>query len=285
MINLFPKSQVPFLVWSPPWTHTSSGVRTLHLLVHALNESDQKAYIIPSSYTGFVLNPALNTPLLSIQHQNFYEQNFIAVYSDVVRGNPFNAKHVVRYLLAPRGAYGGDAVFPDSDQIWGALPSLAENVLRLPVSDTGIFYPPSALGKYDGVDIHQDRVGTCFYSHKYEMHGNQPLLDITGSSTRLTGSLEKLADILRKSERCYLYELTSAITEAALCGCPVTLIRTPYFNTIDPACMMGDVQWSDGEVVKQCDNYFPEYQKFIDDFPAQLENFIEKTQELCHAKP
>jgi hypothetical protein len=240
-----------------------------------LNKVGQKAYIVPSSYTGFVLNPAINTPLLSIQHQNFYADNFIAVYSDVIRGNPFNAKHIVRYLLAPRGAYGGDAAFPEVDQVWGCLSSLAENVLRFPVSDTSIFYPPS---KDD------QRHGTCFYSHKYEMHGNQPLLDITGSSTRLVGTLEQLADILRKSERCYLYELTSVLTEAALCGCPVTLIRTPYFNKIDPSCMMGDVRWSDGEVVKECAAYLPEYQREIDNLQSQLENFIKKTQGMVHEK-
>lgn len=278
MVNLFPKQKIPYYIGSPPWTHKSSGVRTLHLLCHALNEVGEKAYLIPSNYTGYVTNSVLNTPLLPITHQNFYEQNFIAIYPDTTRGNPFSAKHVVRYLLAPRGAYGGDATFPDTDQIWGALPSLAENVFRLPVSDTGIFYPPESSESILGYGVL--RLGTCFYSHKYEMHGNQHLLDITANSTRLTGSLEQLAEILRKSTRCYLYELTSAITEAALCGCPVTLVRTSYFNTIDPECMMGDAQWSDGEIVKKCDNYLPEYQRFIDDFPNQLANFIKKTQRM-----
>lgn len=275
-MNLFPKNKTPYLIWAPPYTHTSSGVRHLHLLCHALNEVGEKAYIAPSSYTGFVSNPALNTPLLPIHYQNFYESNFIAVYSDVVRGNPFNAKYVVRMLLAPRGAYGGDTVFPDTNQIWGALPSIAENVLRLPVSDPDIFSLPWPCYKGEIVN----RNGTCFYSYKYEMHGNQKLMDTTSSSTRLIGSLEQLSTILRGSERCYLYELTSVITEAALCGCPVTLIRTPYFNTIDKDCMMGDVQWSDGEIVKECDNYLSEYRNIVDDFPGQLNNFIKKTQEL-----
>lgn len=270
-MKLFPKKKIPYYIWAPPYTHTSSGVITLHLLCHALNEEGEVAYIVPSSYTGFSLNPALNTPLLPIEYQNFYGQDFIAVYSDVIKGNPFNAKHVVRYLLAPRGAYGGDSVFPDTDQVWGCLPSIAENVLRLPVTDTSIFYPPEKSAA---------RSGSCFYSHKYEMHGNQPLLGITGSSTRLTGSPEQLADILRKSAACYLYELTASITEAALCGCPVILVRTPYFNTIDSECMMGQVVWGDGDIVKDCDNYLPEYQKFIDNFPVQLQNFIKKTREL-----
>lgn len=303
-MNLFPKQKTPYYIWSPPYTHTSSGVITLHLLCHALNEMGEKAYIVPNSYTGFVLNPVLNTPLLSIQHQNFYGDDFIAVYSDVVRGNPFNAKHVVRMLLAPRGTYGGDTVFPETEQIWGALPTLADNVLRIPVTDTNIFYPNFGETRYGYFNVTREEIltdvlkasdklldssggiirikrsGSCFYSRKYELHGNQPLMDITGSSTRLVGAPEQLAHILRKSEVCYLYELTGVITEAALCGCPVTLVRTPYFNTIDPACMMGDVRWDDGEIVKKCPDYLLEYQKFIDDFPKQLENFIEKTRKI-----
>lgn len=268
-MTLFPKTKIPYLIWAVPYDHKSSGVRHLHMLCHLLNEAGEKAYIVPNSYTGFVLNPFLNTPLLPIQHQNFYEQNFIAVYSDIALGNPFNAKHVVRMLLAPRGAYGGDTIFPDNNQLWGCLPSIADNYLRLPVSDPEIFYLP----------LEPDaRQGTCFYSRKYEQHGQRKLLPITAGSVRLEGSLDKLADILRKSERCYIYEVTSAMTEAALCGCPVTLVRTDYFNKIDPQAMMGDVRWDDGEVIKECKDYLSEYKKILNDVPRQIDNFIDKTQ-------
>lgn len=272
-MNLFPRQITPYYVYAPSYTHTSSGVRTLHLLVHALNQSGQKAYLIPSDPNGYATNPELNTPLLLPQHQNYYGDNFIAVYPDIVRGNPFNAERVVRYLLAPAGAYGGDATFAEGDQIWGALPSLAENILRIPVSDPEIFYPSEVLT--NGTI----RVGSCFYSHKYEMHGNQPL-DITKNSVRLEGSLKNLADTMRQSTVCYLYELTSVITEAALCGCPVVLVRTPYFNTIDPACMMGDVSWSDGEIVKECNDYREEYYKICDNLMPNLIDFVQKTKKL-----
>lgn len=272
-MNLFPKQKTPYFIWSPPYTHTSSGVITLHLLCHLLNEMGERAYLVPNDYTGYVVNPELNTPIIPTYHSNFYENNFIAVYSDLVRGNPFNAKHVVRMLLAPRGAYGGDSAFPDTDQVWGALPSLADNVLRIPVCDTDIFYQPRTLNG-------TLRVGSCFYSRKYEMHGNQLLHELTNNSTRLQGSPEQIADTLRKSTVCYLYEMTGVITEAALCGCPVVLIRTPYFNMMDAQAMMGQVSWSDGELVKECNSYQPEYRKFINDVPHQVREFIHKTKEL-----
>lgn len=267
-MTLFPRIKTPYYIWTPSYTHKSSGVRTLHLLCHALNEIGEKAYLVPMVGAGeFAMHPHLNTPALNHPYESFYGDNFIGVYPDIVRGNPMNAKRVVRYLLAPRGAYGGDAEFPATDNIWGALPSIADKVLRIPVSDTSIFYN-------DG----QERSGSCFYSHKYEMHGNQ-LLDITKDSTRLEGSLENLADILRKSTVCYIYEVSSILTEAALCGCPVVLVRSRYFNKIDPECMMGNVKWSDGEIVKECDNYLPEYHHSMLSFWGNLQLFIKDTQD------
>lgn len=267
-MNLFPKIQRPYFIYTPSYTDKSSGVKTLHLLCHALNEVGQTAYIIPDNGNLFATNPVLNTPLLQPQHQNFYAQNLdpIVIYPDIVIGNPLNAKHVVRYLLAPRGAYGGDSVFPDTDQIWGALPSIANRVLRLPVCDSNIFY-----------NSNTSRLGSCFYSHKYQMYGHA-LLDMPDGCEPLQGTQEQIADILRKKEVCYLYEVSSILTEAALCGCPVVLMRTAYFNTVDPTCMMGNVKWSDGEIVKECVDYLPEYQREVDDFHKQIGIFIQKTQ-------
>ncbi len=227
-----------------------------------------KAYLALQSHGEINVNPLLNTPPLMKEIVDYYKNNFIAVYPDVIRGNPLNAKHVVRMLLAPRGKYGGDAEFPETDMVYGALPSIADKVLRIPVSDTSTFYPPPI----------DRRIGSCFYSHKYDSIHGRELLPITDGMTRLEGSLDELANILCKSDMCYLYELTSVITEAGLCGCPVTLIRSEYFNEIDPACLMGNVKWSDGEIVKETNNFNTEYQKTVDGFWDQLREFIKETQ-------
>lgn len=273
-MNLFPKEPAPYFITAPSYTFTSSGVRTLHLLCHALNESGQKAFIIPDDSDGYATNPYLNTPLIasSPQHQNFYSKNYfnpIFVYHNLIRGNPLQGGRVVRYLLAPAGAYNGETKFGAKDQIWGALPSIAENVLRLPVSDTSIFY-----------NDHRPRLGSCFYSHKYDTITGNALLPITRGSKRLSGSLYDLAEILRSSEVCYIYEVSSIMTEAALCGCPVVLVRTPQFEAIDSDCMMGDVTWDNGEIVKVCHGYLPEYQEIVRSFDANLVEFIKKTQEM-----
>lgn len=270
---MFPKDKIPYFVYAPSYTYKSSGVMTLHFLVHALNEAGERAYLIPDNPDGYATHPELNTPLVQtrIDQNNYYYNNGIdpiVVYPDIVKGNPCGAKRVVRYLLAPAGAFGGSSVFPETDKIWGALPSIAKNVLRIPVSDPDIFWADD-----------RKRSGSCYYAHKYETLHKNELLPITNDSSRLEGTREHLAALLRSSAVCYLYELSSVITEAALCGCPVVLVRTPYFNTIDPDCMMGNVSWSDGERVKNCDYYMYDYLFFKNEFLAKLKDFIKDTQE------
>lgn len=242
-IDLFPELKVPYFVWGPPWTHESSGVRTLHLLVHALNSVGQRAYLVPVN-TVYYTNPALDTPVLNDEHAAYYTLHGIdpiVVYPDIVAGNPFNGKKVVRYLLAPRGAYGGDKEFSVTDKVYGYTKALAEDVLCIPTFDQRIFHSPPYETK---------REGACYYAHKYDkIHGNA-LLPITDGATRLVGEPEKLADILRKSSVCYVYEHSEIIINAALCGCPVVLVRTPYFNELpkDGFKFYG-VRWSDQPVL------------------------------------
>lgn len=235
-------SPKPYWVVAPPYTHASSGVRVLYKLMDALAARGHELALRPDS---------------------------IVIYPDVTRGNPLRARNVVRYLLAPAGKYGGSANFPRTDMVWGYGKKLAEDVLFIPVSDPQIFY---------SVD-NSLRVRRCFYSHKYEMHGNKTQSD-SGDVIRLFGTLREVAFMLRQSARCFVYELSSVIHEAALCGCPVTLMRTPYFNTYD-SLHIGDITWSDGEKVCSMDakESLAVYRVSEVEYEKQLDNFISKTQE------
>lgn len=238
----------PFHIVAPPYTHKSSGVRTLHRLMSGLKE---RGYIFHA--------PA--------------DRDAIVVYPDITKGNPLRAKRVVRYLLASAGAYGGSNSFPHTDMVWGAHVYLAKNVLTIPVSDPRIFRA--------GADVF--RQGGCFYAYKYEMHGHK-LPDLMKGMSRLEGSLEQVASILRHAKRCYVFELSSVIQEAALCNCPVVLMRTPYFNRYDAgiSLMIGNMRWSD-EDKPFCDMTAQESHAVYADAEAryqkQLDDFITRTQE------
>lgn len=249
-----------YIILAPSWTEISSGPRALHLLAHELNNTGQDAYIFPENSQGFALNPNLNTKLLKPEYANYYRENIIAVYPDVTRGNPLNSRHVVRWLLAPAGQYGGDKEFLESDHIWCFRQDIAEQqktdkILCLPTFKPHIFF-----------DNNSPRSGTCFYAHKYDrIHGNS-LLPITENSLRLEGTPEYIASILQRSEKCYLYEPSEIKVHSAMAGCPVEEVITPYFQG------MGEQPdfFLYGKVRTPEDMYSR--------FKGQLNRFIEQTQ-------
>lgn len=232
-IQLFPKVTIPYYVAAPSWTHRSSGVRVLHLLVHALNSIGQKAYLIPLQDGEYVRHPHLDTPLLVTDHESFYNQaeiQPIAIYPDIVIGNPYNCKKVVRYLLAPP-KHEIESSFLPSDKIYYYRSDMGLPVLCLPTFDSSIFHPPPAvIPNGDGVTARlHSRSGTCFYSCKYEAFGNN-LLPVTNDSTRLHGIPQKIADILRQSEKMYLYEHSEIEVLANMCACPVEHVKTDFWQ-------------------------------------------------------
>lgn len=218
-----------YFIWTPSWTHKSSGVRALHLLCHALNESGEKAYLFPSE-PKFCCNPALNTPI-GTNVVNDWEafQNagldYVVIYPDIVRGNPLGAEHVVRYLLAPAGKYGGDSEFPKTDKVYGYAKDIAEKVLCLPPFDPHIFYPPPEGSA---------RAGSVYYAHKYhELHGN-PLFSMFDDTRKLEGSPRQVAEMLRTARCCFVYERTEATVLAQMCGCEVVPVVTNYWDGAPP---------------------------------------------------
>lgn len=276
---MLPINSTPYFIYAPAYTHISSGVRALHLLCHFLNEAGEKAYLVPDKIEGYAINPYLNTPLVEMQHVNYCNTcgvEPIFVYPDIVIGNPHGSKKVVRWLLAHAGKYGGDKTFPETNKIWGYTTLIAhdaktENVLFLPTYDTNIFYLPEK-------DI--AREGACFYSHKYDkIHGNT-LLPISGGAIRLEGAPEQLAEILRRSKICFVYELSEIITNAELCGCEVILVRTSYFKDLADSLDFehAGARWSD-EPDKVCkSNAWWELEHAWARFRKQLTYFITETQ-------
>lgn len=253
MLNLFPETRIPYFIYAPPWTHISSGVRALHLLCHALNESGQRAYLVPVNMV-FYSNPDLNTPILNEEHAAWYNIKGIdpiAIYPDIVQGNPFKAKKVVRWLLAPAGDYGGDKAFPETDKIYGYTKNIAEPVLCLPTFDRSTFKSASS-----------ERGGSCFYSFKYDkIHGNT-LLPLTDGMTRCEGTAEEVARILQTHEDCYIYERSEIFVLAKLCGCKPVPVLTDYWDGKMP------------EEFKKTQDQLHE------NFDWQLKLFIEETQRM-----
>lgn len=262
-IDLFPKETRPYYIFSPSYTHTSSGVRTLHLLCHALNSVGQKAFLVANT-DDYRINVNLDTPVLNVGTSHL---DAIFVYPDIVNGSPWagrmEPKHVIRYLLAPP-LYPKS--FGENDQIWGYTTPLAkafgsDNVLTIPTFNRDIFHPPNPESV---------RFGSCFYSHKYDKIFGHKLLPITNGMKRVEGSPQEVADILRTHRKCYVYERSEIIINADLCGCDVLLLETDYFTGLDDDELFPQ-GWTSNNVHKRIDDIERR-------FPFQLKEFIDQTQ-------
>lgn len=215
-----------YSIWAPPYHHFSGGIRALHELGEKLAEK------------GF--NPLVGQT---------YEPGTIAIYPEVVSGNPFNAKYVVRWCLNVPGRLGGEDKYDPAELVF----TWSEKYLNL---------PKDRILKVDVIDPfftnnHLKREGDCFWSGKGPRRGCVPGPEVEGME-EITYSYPaertELADLLNKKKRLYSYDdCTAMLLEALLCGCEVILL--PENKQI----LLEDV------ILR-------------DDYDAELDNFIKITQ-------
>ncbi|MFT7098322.1 MAG: hypothetical protein ACJAS6_000174 [Rickettsiales bacterium] len=284
----------PYYIVAPSFTKNSAGVLALHLLCHHLNMKGYPSFITGFGECNYKTKPGLITPILDeeiITSHNENKKNPIVIYPDIAKGNPLNANNIVRYLLNYAGLLGGDSSFSQNDMIFSYTKRIAQQagfdnhqILFMPISNTDIFYPPKD---------NKARKGSCFYASKYKSFHKGKLFDITKDSVEITRDLpnsqttQEVADLLRKSEIFYTYEDSSLITEAILCGCPVVLIKNEFFDgetlakhELGIGGCSKDVDPKNIEYAKQTISLAQEqFIKSVDNFWAQLDNFIKITQD------
>lgn len=235
--SLFASSH-PYYVVAPDYTPSSAGVRVMHTLAHALNLLGAEAYL-----TGCrAVCTALRTPLLTQDVVNYHRaigRRAIAVYPEVVAGNPLQAKTVVRYILNRPGHLGGDSHYPDTDLLyvydpWFLPTGLSATTLTIPVSDPALMTPPPAAAP--------PRQEFGVYARKYRAfhHAIDPAhadgLDLS-QPERPPGVI---ADLLRQLTVIYCYEPSHITIDAILCGCPVVYVLSAYMPTRPARVFFGD---------------------------------------------
>lgn len=238
--TLFATAHRPYYVVAPDYRHTSAGIRVMHLLCHALNEIGAEAYI-----TGCqVLNPRLRTPTLDTGVINFHAhagRDPIAIYPEVVTGNPLNARTVVRYILNRPGHIGGDTSYDPKELLYAYDPyfiptGMKARILTVPCTDDDIMH------NRDNPDD-KARQGACFYALKYRHFGHALPSGFHNGHIDLSQpvrSPEQIATILRKAERLYCYEPSAITIDAILCGCPVVYVLSDYMAERPAKIFFGD---------------------------------------------
>ncbi|RQS02625.1 glycosyltransferase family 1 protein [Burkholderia sp. Bp9002] len=283
--RIFARLDHPYYVCAPNFRQTSGGVRAMHYLCHVLNLLGHEAYV-----NADVMHPDLRTPRLTndiVQAHADANRSAIAVYPEIVSGNPFGTRCVARYLLAEPGRIEGNTIdLQPSDLVFTFGPSLVPagwqaDLLRMPLVDTRIF-------NSDGVDDAR-RSGTAVFINRHLIRGGS-LHPVTADSIEISSrvperSAHELAALFRQVECVYMYEWSTAAFEALLCGCPVVCIPNdaslpePYRWVMDGkgiawALDEAEIARAKATVHEARDAYLQEEETFW----RQLQTFVDKTQ-------
>ncbi|EUC21289.1 glycosyltransferase family 4 protein [Paraburkholderia hospita] len=275
----------PYYIYAPPYRETSAGIVVLHTLCHALNVEGHEAYIIGTD----VVNPDFDTPLATpdvrIRHKVLGLEP-VAVYPEVVSGNPMNADVCVRYILnkigyltgKPLGEGKDDLFFYYSENFLGDAKKTDVDFLFLPVLDTELFKPDPSRKK--------DR--TFVFQYRFPLDKIDFSLFPAGTellSMANPVSLRELAEKLQGGRVLYSYELSSVCPEAMMCGCPVIYMPDGGLKDVPDQFAFGTngsaiVTEKNGfaRALATVDTIYPTVLAMSKVFRAQLPVFLEKTQ-------
>jgi hypothetical protein len=251
--SFYTSDHAPYYICALDYIQQSAGIRALHYLCHALNESGLEAYVTCEKTVPQLRTPTLSADILHRHHMSGRKP--IVVYPEIISGDPLATGGVVaRWLLNRPGHIAGDTSFAPEEMIFaydsGYLPpGMQGEILHLPTCDLGVFNNED--NPHD-----ESREFVCYYAHKYLSKGGvigEKLQDAVSLCKDQQLTHAEIAAILRCAKVLYVYEPTALVTEALLCGCPVSIIVTDYWrdNTSDS-------------------NYPPDWGVTMDDRPESL---------------
>src|SRR5271157_2585607 len=199
-----------YLIYSPPFDRSSGGIVVMHRIADSLKHRGMDARLISRSVADLYSMPFPPAP-----------EEAIAIYSEIVYGNPFNCVTVVRMILNTPGVFGGPKGFPKDDirfvysRLFNTKERLPEDrVLYIPCLDLNTFY-----------DMGLERSVVLYYRGK-GTQPDHPKLKYTvplGGKEDFRGQnrQEALREMLNRCRLLYVYDEVSCMTDIArLCGCP-----------------------------------------------------------------
>ncbi|MDR3392989.1 MAG: hypothetical protein P4L77_14765 [Sulfuriferula sp.] len=290
--DLFQAKSHPYYIFALDYMQQSAGIRALHYLCHALNESGLEAYVTCEGTAPHLRTPVLNETIM-MQH-TASGREAIMVYPEIVTGNPMGSGTVARWLLNRPGHIAGDTAFPDGDLIFTYDPhylpaGMHGEILHIPTYDLSIF-------NNDDNPDDDAREFVCFYAHKYLASGaklTEHAKDAISLCKDQPLTHAEIAAILRRSKLLYVYEPTALIAEALLCGCPVSIIQTDYWKNNmgdfiyaeDVGMIMDDSPASIASAKAHVHRYRSVHEDVVlKNAWQQIDHFVELTQDAARTR-
>jgi len=248
-----------YSIFCPPYSITSGGIRVMHGL---------KSWL---AIKGEVVMENVK-----------FKDDFIAVYPEIVNGNPFNAQTVVRYILQKpgmmtSGGTPGPTVFDKTDKIfvfsklYNTMGVDEDHLMFLPIINLNLFK-----------DQKRRRSGKCLFIGK----GN-PNITVPGTfivDRPFAEDQEKLADYLNTVEVMFGYDPVSAMYDIArLCGCRVVVLSSWWtkeeFADYELCQDFNGLSWGKDEGNKVDSGSFREhYIKLVKLMSQKIDFFINESQ-------
>jgi hypothetical protein len=236
--------KIPYMIWAPNYWNLSGGIIVLHRLCHLLNESGYTAFITGAPH------PEWNEIFCPTIPANC-DQRIIAVYPEIVDGNPFGFKHRVRWVMYFPGVIGGPEKYEPEELVFSYskyfMPVPQNRLLTVHTIDYELFNIKDVANR--DIDCYWDGKGSRRAAKKL------PLTDGMIEITReWPATSRELAALLKRTSIFYSYDhYTTVSYEAFLCGCRVILLPEMKELTVD---------------------YFTDYL----DVDKKFRNFVEVTQ-------
>ena len=204
-----------FVISAPSYEESVGGIVALHKLADFIEKEGHNAYIVDSS-----ANPDWMHKKISSQEIHSLV-NPIAIYPEIVYGNPFNTKNVVRWLLHRPGVNGGNGVYKDTDLVF-----TYSNLFTYDMQVDGELRVFNSQMDYFK-DLGQKRSGTCFVVKKSQ---GKPLDSHPKDAFRVKDkpSNAELLKIFNQYETFISYDHATYMSVlAALAGCMSIVIPDP----------------------------------------------------------
>lgn len=259
----------PYVIHGTPWHHWIGGARALHYLCNTINLIGGEAYIATDEVSGY-----LDTPVITRSEMDGLG-HFIAVYPEMVEGNPYGAPTVVRWLLHRPDYFGPAVSYSEGEHVyaWSKL-------IQPPGADW--LWVPTVERDLFNTRYQYSREGYCYYEGK----GTGECIGAIDLSHENVPTREELAGILKRSLFMYSFDpYTLLYWEAGLCGCPSVLIPTHEFTREQFKASeygLAGIAWGYGEMGRALDTVGEReavYEAVVEKvYNEVLLAFIEETQ-------
>ena len=228
-----------FYIYTPAIRLNSAGIRVLHYLCDALNESGQDAWLVLHNPKENInpVDPELNTPIISQEQVDKHlaeGRTPTVIYSETVPGNPLKAKRVIRYLLHFPGALGGTNKFNSDEWLIAYSKKIMDSVDSC---NESLFLPAIKTSELPEVSVKDPNLH-LMYAGKYRAFVGEPvnptglnLLEIHRDGPKRQSRTEVL-ELLSRASSIYVWENSSIATEAVLLSTVCIFVPNPFLGEL-----------------------------------------------------